>query len=180
MRGVYAYNICVHIQQFSLSGGSTNNREEIKLRQAFNRVLRISAAIIAGLFVLAAVAEWVRSAYAPFHGFAAQYEWIQGVRNFLYLMAMFNILLIRYVIMRIYVAPGNIDFRAVSGRLTKAGIASMLISGLPCVYGLVLFLIAGDLVDFYLLFGLSVIYCMIYFSRYKNWVSLVEEKTETE
>lgn len=156
-----------------------NNREEIKLREAYNSVLRRTAAIIAGLFVLAALAEWVRSAYAPFNGLASHYEWIQGARNFLYLMAMFNILLIRYVIMRIYIAPGHIDFRAVVERLSRSGVVSLLISGLPCVYGLVLFLMAGDLVDFYLLFGLSLIYCMIYFPRYKNWVSLVEEKTDS-
>lgn len=99
------------------------------------------------------------------------------MRNFLYLMAMFNILLIRYVVMRIYVAPGQIDFGEVARRLSKAGLMSMLISGLPCVYGLALYLMAGDLVDFYLLFGLSIIYCMMYFPRYKSWVSLVEEKT---
>ena len=180
MRVVYVYNNCGYERKSEpcLSGGPTDNREEIKLREAFNRVMRISAAIIASLFILAAVAEWVRSAYAPFHGFASHYEWIRGARNFLYLTAMFNILLIRYVVMRIYIAPGHIDFRAVYERLTNAGIVSMLISGLPCVYGLVLFLIAGDLVDFYLLFGLSVIYCTIYFPRYKNWVSIMEEKEE--
>jgi hypothetical protein len=56
----------------------------------------------------------------------------------------------------------------------------MLTSGLPCLYGLALFLLTGDLVDFYLIFGLSIIYCMIFFPRYKNWVSVVEEKTEAE
>lgn len=156
-----------------------NSKEKIKLREAYNRTLRITAAVIAGLFVLAAIAEWVKSTYAPFQGLAAHQEWIQGARNFLYLMAMFNILLIRYVVMRIYIAPGDIDFRAVIDRLSRSGTASLLISGLPCVYGLVLFLMAGDLVDFYLLFGLSLIYCMIYFPRYKSWISLVEEKEKT-
>jgi hypothetical protein len=108
----------------------------------------------------------------------AHYEWIKGVRNFLYLMAMFNILIIRYVVMRIYIAPGDVDFGEVVERLYRAGIVSMLISGLPCVYGLVLFLLAGDIVDFYLLFGLSVIYCMIYFPRFSSWVSTAQEKGE--
>ena len=182
MCGVYVYNNCVYKRKSAscLSGGPTNNREEIKLQEALNRVLRISAAILAGLFVLAAIAEWVRSAYAPFHGLAPDHKWIQGVKNFVYLMAMFNILLVRYVIMRIYIAPGEVNFSLIVNRLSKAGIASMLTSGLPCLYGLALFLLTGDLVDFYLIFGLSIIYCMIFFPRYKNWVSVVEEKTEAE
>ena len=150
------------------------------MREAYNKVLRITAAIIASLFILAAIAEWIRSAYAPFHGIAADYKWIQGVKNYFYLMAMFNILLIRYVVMRIYIAPGDINFRIIVKRLSKADIASMLTSGLPCLYGLALYLLAGDLIDFYLLFGLSVIYCMIYFPRHKNWVSLIEEKAGEE
>jgi hypothetical protein len=95
-------------------------------------------------------------------------------------MAMFNILLIRYIIMRIYIAPGDINFMTIVKRLSRAGIVSMLISGLPCLYGLALYLLAGELIDFYLLFGLSIIYCMIYFPRHKDWVSLIEEKTGEE
>jgi len=171
---------CPDLRYILIPGGLTDNREEIKLREAYNRVLRITAAIIAGIFILAGIAEWVRSAYGPFQGFAAHYKWIPGLRNFFYLMAMFNILVIRYVVMRIYVAPGSVNFRMIVERLSMASVVSMLISELPCVYGLALFLIAGDLIDFYLLFGLSIIYSMIYFPRYKNWVSIVEEKTEPE
>jgi len=148
------------------------------MREAFNRVLRITAAIIGGLFVLAAIAEWVRSAYAPFNGFAPNVRWVPALKNFLYLMAMFNILLIRYVVMRIYIAPGHINAETIVRRLWKADLVSMLISALPCVYGLVLFLVTADLIDFYLLFGLSVIYCTIYFPRYKKWVSIMEEKED--
>ena len=93
---------------------------------------------------------------------------------------MINILLIRYVVMRIYISPGDVDFRSIVKRLSKAGIASMLTAGLPCLYGLMLYVLTGDLVDFYLLFGFSIIYSMIFFPRYKNWVSIVEEKTEAE
>ncbi|HDH11788.1 MAG TPA: hypothetical protein ENG83_06280 [Nitrospirae bacterium] len=157
-----------------LSGGLTKEREGIQLREAFNRVLRINAAIVASLFICAAIVEWARSAYVPFNGFV-DYEWLPRLRTFLYLMAMFNLLLIRYVVMRIYIAPGPPGFGTIVKRLSKAGIASMLASGLPCFYGLLLFLSAGDPVDFYLLFGLSVIYGMIYFPRYKSWVSLAEE-----
>jgi len=181
LRGVYVYNNYVYRQEFAtcLSGGLTNRTEDIQMREAFNRVVRISAAIIAGLFVLAAIAEGVRSAYAPFNGFAANAKWVPGLRNFLYLMTMFNILLIRYVIMRIYIASGHINTATIVTRLFKADVASMLISELPCLYGLVLFLMAGDLIDFYLLFGFSVIYSTIYFPRYKKWVSIMEEKEES-
>ena len=182
LSALYVYNNWISLPKITscTHGGLTDNREEIKLRGAYNRVLRVSAAIIGSLFILAAIAEWVRSAYAPFQGLVPHYEWIQGVRNFFYLMGMFNILLIRYVVMRIYIAPGDIDFQAVVERLSRAGIASMLISALPWVFGLLLFLIAGDLVDFYLLFGLSVIYSMIYFPRFRSWVSLVQEKVEKD
>ncbi len=144
------------------------------LKETFNRVLLITAVIIASLFICAAIVEWIRSAYIPFHGFA-DYKWFPRLKTFLYLMAMFNILLIRYVVMRIYIAPGPDNFETIVKRLSNADIASMLISELPCFYGLVLFLLAGDLIDFYLLFGLSIIYCTIYFPRYKKWVSIIEE-----
>ena len=154
----------------------TNNRS---LRSSFNRVLAMSVAVISSFFVCAVVIEVMRNAYAPFHG-VADFKWMPNLRTFLYLMAMFNILVVRYVVMRIYVAPGPDNFETIVKRLSKAGIASMLTSELPCFYGLGLFLLAGDPVDFYLLFGLSVIYGMIYFPRYKNWVSLIEEKADKE
>ncbi len=157
-----------------------NKQEERELQAAYNTVLRFTAAIIAGIFILAGIAEWVRITYAPFQGIAAHYKWMPGIRNYFYLMAMFNILIIRYIIMRIYIAPGEINFRTITGRLSRAAIASMCTSQLPCVYGLALFIMAGDLIDFYLLFGLSIIYSAIYFPRYKNWVSLIEEKMDKE
>ncbi len=152
---------------------------ESLLKDAFNKVLLVTAVVTAGLFLSAALVEWMKSSYAPFHGFA-NYEWIPRLNTFLYLMTMFNILVIRYAVMRIYIAPGPDDLKTIVRRLARADIASMLLSGLPCIYGLVLFLLAGDHVDFYLLFGLSVIYGTIYFPRYKKWVATIEEKAPDE
>ena len=139
----------------------------------------MTSAVIASLLICVTVVEWIRSSHTDFHGLA-NYKWIPALRNFFYLMAMFNILLIRYVIMRIYIAPGLNNFEMITKRLFNANIASMLISELPCFYGLVLFLLASDPIDFYLLFALSVIYCIIYFPRFKNWISLVEENADRE
>ncbi|MEC4676988.1 MAG: hypothetical protein VST72_08765 [Nitrospirota bacterium] len=144
------------------------------LKTAFHRVLLLTAAIIAGLFVCAAAVEWIRSAYLNFSGFA-DYTWFPKLKTFLYLMTMFNVMIVRYAVMRIYIAPGPDDFGTIVGRLAKADVVSMIICGLPCLYGLILFLLSGDLVDFYLLFGLSIIYYMIYFPRYKKWVSIIED-----
>lgn len=135
----------------------------------------MSAVIAAGVFMCAAFIEWVKNSYAPFSGLV-YFKWTTGLRNFLYLMTMFNILLVRYAVLKIYTAPGHIDFAAVAGRLYRAAAASMLLSGLPCIYGVVLFLICGDPVDFYLLFGLSVLYGLIFMPRFGNWVSVAEEK----
>ena len=152
---------------------------KIQMHHEFNRALRVSAATIAFLFICAAIVEWTKSICSASHCFT-DYEWIQGLRNFLYIMAMFNILLARYVIMQIYSAAGHIDDRAIIRRLSRADIASMLISGLPCIYGLSLFMIAGDHVDFYLLFGLSMIYVAIFFPRTKKWITILEENLESE
>ncbi len=150
--------------------------DESFLKDAFNKVLQVTAVVIAGFFLSAALVEWIKSSHAPFQGFA-NYSWVPRLNTFLYLMTMFNILVIRYAVMRIYIAPGPDDLKTVVRRLVRADIAAMLLSGLPCIYGLVLFLLAGDHVDFYLLFALTVIYGTIYFPRYTKWVSIVEEKT---
>ncbi|GEM_PF-6281668 len=144
------------------------------LKERFNRAALAAAATVAALFICAAAVEWVRSAYAPFHGFAS-YGWFPRLQTFLYLSAMFNILLIRYVVMRIYIAPGVADMETILRRLFNADVASMLLSVLPGLYGLILFLLSGDVTDFYMLFGLSVIYCMIYLPRYKKWISIIKE-----
>ncbi|GBE06601.1 MAG TPA: hypothetical protein ENG80_02165 [Nitrospirae bacterium] len=151
--------------------------DESFLKDAFKKVSLVTATVIAGFFLSAVLVEWIKSSHAPFQGFA-NYEWVPRLNTFLYLMTMFNILVIRYAVMRIYIAPGPgpDDFKAVVRRLYRADIAAMLLSGLPCIYGLVLFLLAGDHVDFYLLFALTVIYGTIYFPRYTKWVSIVEEK----
>lgn len=161
------------------SGGPTELAARIQLRETFNKVLLIAVAIIVSLFICAAIVEWIRSAYAPFHGFA-NYKWIPRLQTFLYLMAMFNILFVRYVVMRIHIAPGSNDFETIVKKLSNADIASMVICELPCFYGLALFLLTGDVIDFYLLFGLSIVYYMIYFPRYKNWFSLVEQMADKE
>jgi len=144
------------------------------LRERFNRAALAAAASIAALFIYAAAVEWIRGVYDPFQGFA-DYEWFPRLQTFLYLLGMFNILLIRYVVMRIYTAPGTADMETIATRLFNADTASMLLSGLPGLYGLILFLLSGDLIDFYMLFGLSIIYCMIYLPRYRKWISVIEE-----
>jgi hypothetical protein len=144
------------------------------LRAVFKRVLLFSAAVITIIFACALAVEWIRSTYTPFHGFI-HFRWYPQLQTFLYLMAMFNILIIRYVIMRIHLTKDYNDFLDFVRSLSKADFFAMLISGLPCFYGLLLFLLKGDVVDFYLLFGLSNIYLLIYFPRYKNWVSIIEQ-----
>ncbi len=150
------------------------SKDQSLLKERFNRAALTAAATIGALFVCAAAVEWIRSAYAPFRGFA-DYEWFPRLQTLLYLLGMFNILLIKYVVMRIYSAPGTADLGTIVRRLSHADSASMLISGLPGLYGLILFLFAGDLIDFYMLFGLSIIYCMIYLPRYKKWISVIKE-----
>jgi len=134
----------------------------------------VSAVTAVVLVNFAGLVLLIKDTYVPIDGLT-QSKYLQGIKNFLYLMAMFNILIIRYVVMRIYIAPGPCDLRSIAGRLATAGISSVLISGLPCLYGMLLFLLTGDVVDFYLLFGLSLIYFMMYFPRYKNWISTAEE-----
>ncbi|MEW6602008.1 MAG: hypothetical protein AB1499_13630, partial [Nitrospirota bacterium] len=145
-----------------------------ELRTSFDKAVRTSALIAAGMLVCAALVEWLRTGYAP-AAVTLNTDWTRGVKNFLYLMAMFNILISRYAVMRIYAAPGHIDIGTVSRRLYRASAVSMLFSGLPVIYGVVLFLICGDPVDFYLLFGLSVLYAVISLPRLKNWVMIAEE-----
>ncbi len=144
------------------------------LRNEFRKTRLVSGAVALVFMVCVGAVSVIKDAYVPVEGFA-QAGWAQGIKNFLYLMAMFNILVIRYVVMRIYIAPGTRDLPSVARRLTTAGIASVVLSGLPCIYGMILFLLTGDAVDFYLLFGLSLIYFMMYFPRYGNWVSTTED-----
>jgi hypothetical protein len=151
-----------------------------ELRREFRKTRLMSGATALVFLVCAGLVSVIKDTYVPVDGFTRA-GWLQGVKNFLYLMAMFNILVIRYVVMRIYIAPGTRELPAIARRLATAGIASVLLSCLPCVYGLILFLLTGDAMDFYLLFGLSLIYFMMYFPRYKNWVSATEDnlkKTE--
>jgi len=134
----------------------------------------MSGAAALVFLVCAGIVSVMKETYVPVDGLAGA-AWLQGAKNFFYLMAMFNILVIRYVVMRIYIAPGACDIPSIARRLATAGIASVLVSCLPCIYGLILFILTGDTVDFYLLFGLSLIYFMMYFPRYGNWVSTTED-----
>ena len=144
------------------------------MRKEFRKALMASAGSAVFFLICAGLVLWIKDTYVPFDGLT-QSRYLQGIKNFLYLMAMFNILVIRYVVMRIYVAPGPCDLPSIARKLSIAGISSVLISGLPCIYGLLLFLLTGDAVDFYLLFGLSLIYFMMYFPRYENWISTAED-----
>ena len=85
----------------------------------------------------------------------------------------------------LFFATGYLQKLFLSGKAAKQGsavqhfITGAVISYALCesvaIYGLVLFFLGGQALDFYLFMGLSLLFFLVYFPRYATWEALVKE-----
>jgi F0F1-type ATP synthase membrane subunit c/vacuolar-type H+-ATPase subunit K len=134
----------------------------LELKKRYLAVNFIGLAMIASVFVYAVVVEVLKRTLAPFQGLAGlPADTAQTLKYVFVALALGNFLLIK-IIGKALAARGA-QYLALSGVITFALCEAV---GL---LGLVLFLLNGNPMDFYLFMLLSLFYFWLYFPKYRDW-----------
>jgi F0F1-type ATP synthase membrane subunit c/vacuolar-type H+-ATPase subunit K len=137
--------------------------DDAKLKIQYLKANFIGLAMIGSVFLYAGVVEVLKRTMAPFVGFATT-------------MIPAQVLTLKYV----FVALGIGDFFLIKfmqkilgarsvAQLMSAAIVTFALSEAVAIFGLVLFLLAGQATDFYTFMFLSLFYFWFFFPKYKDW-----------
>ncbi|MDH7492781.1 MAG: hypothetical protein QHH44_02760 [Candidatus Saccharicenans sp.] len=144
-------------------------------REIIKRTHRIAALIgfsIFGAMVLYLVlVELIRSRMAPFYGLYPidDLPTIRNLRYLFYGLAAASVLLARILqSLLLKKKPGDTP-EDLLNKLHRTSLIMVIMSELPALFGLILFLIRGLYRDFYILLGISVVVLFIFFPRRRAW-----------
>jgi ABC-type xylose transport system permease subunit len=141
-------------------------QDELKVH--LKSVNLIAAAIIASLVIYLGLVEVLRAVYRPFRGFAA-FSDIPQLRYAVFGAAAAVIVLIRLLRPRLLRKAPREDAKTALHRLQRAAIVTMVLAEIPGILGLVLFLLSGHNIDFYVLVFASLLLVFMYFPRRIAW-----------
>jgi hypothetical protein len=140
--------------------------------EVIKRTHRIAATIgysVFGALVLYfALEELIRNELAPFSGFSSLANH-QTLRYIFYGLSAVSIILARWLqSFLLKKRPGDTP-ETLLNKLHRTSIIMIIMSELPALFGLFLFLMAGLNRDFYVLLIISVAVLFIFFPRRHNW-----------
>jgi hypothetical protein len=139
-----------------------------RIKAAHKAASLIGISIIVSLMVTLAASEAIRAWLRPFRGFVDLRD-PQRVRYAFFAAAILAVVLVRVLrrsLPRRTGAPGaGPDLR----RIQRSAILTVVLCEVPALLGLVLFLVGGFNIDFYLLLFVSLVLIFIYFPRLSHW-----------
>ncbi len=149
--------------------------EQASFKKSYQASLIIAAVFFVFLLIYVAVVEIIRWQFSPFYGFATL-EDIQSTRLIFFGLAALQVIAIR-VLRGIMLRKTFSDNEAtLASKLFRSFLISFALAEIPAILGLVLFFLAGLVRDFYILLIVSVVLMFMFFPRYHNWKSWIEEE----
>jgi len=148
------------------------NQDE--LRRHLRPAAAIGMAVVASLVLYLGLVEVLRAVYRPFRGFV-QVADIQPVRYAFFGTAIIVMILIRILRPRLMRTAPQADPGVVLVRLQRTAVLTMVLGEVPGILGLVLFLLSGYNVDFYILLFASLILVFMFFPRRAAWEEWSEQ-----
>ncbi|MEJ2070338.1 MAG: hypothetical protein P8X65_12885 [Syntrophobacterales bacterium] len=122
----------------------------------------IGLVMIGSVFIYLVVVEVLKRTLAPFAGLAdftpAQ---VQTLKYIFVALAIGHFFVIRYV--QKILATVTVE------RLFQAAVVTFALSESVAIFGLVLFLLSGKAMDFYLFMFLSLFYFWFFYPKYQDW-----------
>jgi hypothetical protein len=150
--------------------------ESDKLRNAYKTAVIIGIAMMGSVLVYVVVAELMRNLPTPWKGimFSADHAEYHYVRYGLLALG----ILIPLVVVKISTAV-NLSPEKLANPI-PALITHSVIVYAACetagIFGLVLFLLAGNIIDMYIFAGISLAFSLISFPRYRRWKEITESR----
>ncbi len=122
----------------------------------------IGLAMIGSVFLYAVVVEVLKRVMAPFTGYAnLTPDQVQTIKYIFVALALINFFVIKWL-------PKILGSRSV-GQLMTAAIMTFSLCEAVALLGLILFLLAGNAMDFYTFMFLSLFYFWFFFPKYQDW-----------
>jgi F0F1-type ATP synthase membrane subunit c/vacuolar-type H+-ATPase subunit K len=143
------------------------------LKKSHQMALTLNAAIIATLIIYAIVVEIIRRQFAPFTGFGGISD-ITPIRYLFYGVVVVTIFVIRFLRNMMLRKSSTDDSQSLIRKLLRSAVITASLCEVPALLGLLIFLLAGSIRDFYQLAGLSFILVFLHFPRYGNWEAWVK------
>jgi len=141
----------------------------LELKKRYLAVNFIGLTMIASIFVYAAVVEVLKRTLAPFPGFASLDAAQLQILKYLFAALAFGHFIIIKVI-RKFLASRGVAF------LPQAAIITFALCESVGVMGLILFLLQGNPLDFYVFMLLSLFYFWLYFPKFRDWEAQLESQ----
>jgi hypothetical protein len=138
----------------------------IALKSRYLAVNFIGLAMIAAVFVYAGVVELIKWQWAPFAGFAQLTPQTASLLKYIFLAAAAAQYGVIKVVQKVIPAK-SVD------HLPQAAIITFALCEAVAVLGLVLFLLAGNGLDFYVLMVLSLGFFYLFYPKYEHWEQTV-------
>lgn len=138
------------------------NEASIILKRKYLAINLIGLVMIASVFIYALLVEIIKRYFAPFTGFASLSGQLVDIFRYILLMiAILHFFLIR-IIQKKYASPP-------AANLPLAAIITFTLCESVAIYGLVLFLLAGNPANYYIFMTISVLFFYIFFPKYDHW-----------
>jgi hypothetical protein len=146
---------------------ATNFKDKnITLKSRYLAVNFIGLAMIAAIFVYAGVVELLKWQWAPFSGFAKLSPATANLLKYILLaLAAAQFVIIKAV--QQIVPARSLD------NLPQAAIITFALCETVGIFGLVLFLLTGSALDFYVFMVISLGYFYLFFPKYEQWELMV-------
>jgi hypothetical protein len=148
--------------------GEADMNPQDEIGRALRPATWVSAAVGASLLIYLVLVEVLKATPKPFQGFASVGN-MQPVRYAVYGAGAAVILLILLLRPRLFNRRAGEDLATAVLRLQRASILTVVLSEVPAMLGLILFLIGGNAADFYRLLAVSLVLIFIHFPRRGAW-----------
>jgi hypothetical protein len=144
-----------------------------ELKEAYERCVNTSWAIIAALVVYPIAVEIMRMHDVSFAGFAAQSA--GRIRDFVYGLAIVLPLCIRSIRKAILKQTRSSDVHMLARKMQTATVITIIAAEIPALLGLLMFLLGGVYREFYIALAYSLLVILIYFPRRSQWEMLLRK-----
>jgi hypothetical protein len=142
--------------------------KNIALKSRYLAVNFIGLVLIAAVFVYAGVVEVIKWQWSPFTGFANLSPQTARLLKYIFLALAAAQFVVIKVVQKIIPARSKAN-------LSQAAIITFALCESVAVLGLVLFLLIGNPLDFYIFMVISLGYFYLFFPKYEQWENLVAE-----
>lgn len=147
--------------------------DNVEIQKELRKMVLLAWAMGASILVYLVIAQIIRMQHQPFQGFAPGSSPSKEAFFVGSLIAFIGIRVVRNAILK---GAGS-DPAARLNRLRLATIASLAMTEIPAILGLVLFLLTGNTEDFYVLVALSLIAVALYYPKLLHWQIWLRKRT---